>query len=108
MFNESFADAAALRESSIAMVAHALQSLSVPPAEAEQIQANLVAGADTLSLEDLGLDSLGAMEFCIHLELELGIVVQPEELINGHFAEDLLCLVESRLLGRSKDAQGDS
>lgn len=108
MFNESFADVSALREPSAAIVARALESLSVPPADLGQIEANLVAGAGALPLENLGLDSLGTMEFCIHLELEFGLVLHPEELVSARSAEDLLCLVESCLLRSGKDAQGCS
>jgi len=37
-------------------------------------------GQEDISLDDLEIDSLAAMEFCIYLELNHGIEITPDEL----------------------------
>ena len=39
-----------------------------------------LAGRADISLQDLEIDSLAAMEFCIYLELNCGIEITPDEL----------------------------
>lgn len=60
-----------------------LTSLSNPPPGIDDLCQRIVEG-ETLDLfHDCDLDSLGSMEFCIHLELETGLVVTPEDLIRA-------------------------
>ena len=40
----------------------------------------VIAGLEDFSLEDLGIDSLGAMELCMALELEFGLNIRPDNL----------------------------
>lgn len=81
----------------IAMVMQALAALSLPPPDLPGIEARMVAGEDSVLVDDLGLDSLGAMEFCIYFELELGFVVTPEDLLTSRSTASLLPFLESRL-----------
>ena len=88
-----------IRLGAISMVMQALAALSLPPPDLSGIESRMLVGENLTLVDDLGLDSLGAMEFCIYLELELEIVVIPEDLILCDSATKLICLVESSLLG---------
>ncbi len=89
------------RQLTICSVISALAGLSVPPSDLPGIQARLLAGEDSDLVDVLGLDSLGAMEFCIHLELEAALVVTPEDLLVTRTTQSLLLLIESRLAAGS-------
>ncbi|HJN36065.1 MAG: phosphopantetheine-binding protein [Prochlorococcus sp.] len=82
----------------------ALASLSVPPLELEVMRENISDSADTVSTQAMGLDSLGAMEFCIHLELDHGVVISPEDLLAVEHAAQLLSIVKARLPHLSPDS----
>lgn len=94
------------RRLTVPMVIDALASLSLPPADLPGIRTRLMAGDDFELVDDLGLDSLGAMEFCIQLELEAGLVVTPEDLLITGSVQSLLLLLEARLETDGADGQG--
>lgn len=82
----------------ISDVCDALSSLSIPPAGIEQLKTLSKEQFCMVSLNALGIDeSLGAMEFCIQLEIARGIVITPEDLVVVRSASELLVLIESRL-----------
>lgn len=85
------------RQATISMVMDALGGLSLPPPDLAGIRARLLAGCDSPLVNELGLDSLGAMEFCIHLELEAGLVVTPEDLLITRSTQSLLFFLESKV-----------
>ena len=95
--DKSCSDPSSLRKRSIAMVMEALTSLSVPPQNLSEIYASLVSDRHMFLTEDLGLDSLGSMEFCIHLELEFGCVVSPDDLLKASSAANLLSFIEIKM-----------
>jgi hypothetical protein len=98
-----------VRQRAISMVVEALSALSIPPPSLHELQFRLQAGEEVGLVEGLGLDSLGAMEFCIHLELQAGLVVTPEELIGSGSTPKLLLLLESRLVRNvAGDQEGQS
>jgi hypothetical protein len=99
----------------------ALAALSVPPLGLAELQARLTAPAaegpappispgdkpgdeplpleplplEQLPLARLGLDSLGRMEFCIHLELDHGVPLTPDRLLAmGELGELLAFLAD--------------
>jgi hypothetical protein len=90
-------DGSAPRARAIALVADALGALSIPPQDLDGVWAELSRGRDVLLVQDLGLDSLGTMEFCIHLEVEHGLVLSPDELLRLQSLLQLLPLIEVRL-----------
>jgi acyl carrier protein len=85
------------------LLLQALSALSTPPDDLVGLEARLRTDEGSVLLAELRLDSLGAMEFCIHLELESGVIVTPEELILCGSAEQLLSLVRLRM---KRDASG--
>lgn len=79
-------------------VCDALSSLSLPPAGIERLKTLSKEQFCMVSLNALGIDeSLGAMEFCIQLEIACGIVVTPEDLVAVYSAGELVELIEARL-----------
>ena len=54
---------------------------------------------DDCSFEDLGLDSLGAMELCIHIECETRVALSTEELVD-HPSVNQLAMHLSDRMGR--------
>lgn len=69
----------------------ALAAITVPPPGLADLQARLEDEApgpglplspalEQFPLASLGLDSLGRMEFCIHLELDHGVPLTPDRL----------------------------
>ncbi len=72
---------------SVVLLVSALAALSVPPPGLAHIQTRLEAATagpaplEQLPLAHLGLDSLGRMEFCIHLELDHGVPLTPDRLM---------------------------
>lgn len=75
------------------MVLAVLGSISQPPDRLESLEVLLRAEPQRLTLTDLGLDSLGLLEFCIGLEIDHGVVVSPERLVGVHSADQLLRLL---------------
>jgi hypothetical protein len=83
------ASAAADASAALARLLSALAALSVPPPGLAELQHRLSAAAadgpalplEPLPLAQLGLDSLGRMEFCIHLELDHGVPLTPDRLL---------------------------
>lgn len=84
------------RDWSIGLLMQALSALSTPPDDLDGLEARLRAAPVSVPLADLCLDSLGAMEFCIHLELEAGVVVTPDDLVLCASADQLLMLLRLR------------
>lgn len=82
----------------LALIAGALGSLSLPPPNLEELEAELLCHHTTMPLMRLGLDSLGRMEFCIHLELDHGVVITPETLLTIDTVEELIQLIRASQL----------
>ncbi|MFM7267881.1 MAG: hypothetical protein ACKOZT_04745 [Cyanobium sp.] len=68
----------------------ALASISVPSADLPALAEALRRDPASLSLADLGLDSLGRLEACIALEIEHGVLLTPEAVAPLQDAEQLL------------------
>lgn len=83
----------------VTVVLAVLASISQPPARLEDLGTLLRSEPERLTLADLGLDSLGLLEFCIGLEIDHGVVVSPERLVGVHSADQLLRLLR-RAAGR--------
>jgi hypothetical protein len=83
------AQSESLQDSVSALVA-ALSVLSVPPSNLDAIAESLRSRSPVMPISELGLDSLGAMELCIHLELEHGLDVTPADLVMMRSTEQLL------------------
>lgn len=56
-----------------------------------------LAGKVDISLDDLEIDSLARMEFCIYLELNFGVEVTPNELEGITSVEGLASLIKGYL-----------
>ncbi len=67
-----------------------LASISQPPPDLEGLAEILKRDPGRLSLAELGLDSLGRLEFCIALEIDQGVVITPEAMASLHGADQLL------------------
>ncbi len=80
------------------MIGSALRSLSLPPQDLEGLEAELRRDHASLPIEHLGLDSLGRMEFCIHLELDHGVVITPETLITLKTVAALIESIQAQLV----------
>lgn len=90
------ASAGALHVSAVETVLDALATLSMPPQDPEHLRQSLLAGTPGLLLDSLGLvDSLSAMEFCIHLELAHGVVITPDQLEEMADAQALLLAIQA-------------
>ena len=73
----------------------ALGQLSVPPKELKKLHDQISSSPELILIRDMGLDSLGTMEFCIHLEVDAGVVISPEELIGVDHAGQLISLIDA-------------
>ena len=89
---ETSAQSESLQDSVSALVA-ALSVLSVPPDNLNAIAESLRLRSPVMPISELGLDSLGAMELCIHLELEHGLHVTPADLVMMRSTEQLLAML---------------
>ncbi|MCP9887547.1 acyl carrier protein [Cyanobium sp. ATX 6A2] len=69
----------------------------MPPPNLEGLEAELRQHHATLPIERFGLDSLGRMEFCIHLELDHGVVITPETLITMESVEALIQSIRAQV-----------
>jgi hypothetical protein len=78
-------------QAALPLLRSALAAISVPPPGLAAFQARLEAepsrpgqplspSLEQYPLASLGLDSLGRMEFCIHLELDHGVPLTPDRL----------------------------
>jgi acyl carrier protein len=77
----------------VALLLTALASISVPPSDLDKLTLALHSEPARLTLEDLGLDSLGRMEACITLEIDHGVLITPEEMGSLYSADQLLCRI---------------
>ena len=68
----------------------ALAAISQPPPDLDRIAETLRRDPASLSLADLGLDSLGRLEACIALEIEQGVLLTPEAVAPLQDADQLL------------------
>lgn len=75
----------------------ALSSLTQPPPALAELEGQLRTRPMDLPIRDLGLDSLGSLEFCIAMEINHGICLTPEAL-SGIFSADQLLRIISRSL----------
>ena len=69
--------------------------MSVPPPRLDDLLKKIASGESLDLYEDLGLDSFGAMEFCIHLELETSLVVTPEDIAKLKSSKMLVKVISS-------------
>ncbi len=53
---------------------------AAPPGFTDEMRSSFLAEGSNLDLAQLGIDSLGAMEFCIAVELDTGITLLPAQL----------------------------
>lgn len=58
-----------------------LEGLAVLRAQDKTLQQQFLEGTNDLTLESLGVDSLAVMEICIALEMECGLSVSPDQLL---------------------------
>lgn len=72
-----------------------LTSLSNPPPSVDSLCQRIFEGEPLDLVDDCDLDSLGAMEFCIQLELKSGLVVTPEDLIRARTTTRLSKIIRS-------------
>ena len=62
------------------IIADALDYAAVPRFRRSEARAQFVAGVRDISLDELEIDSLAAMELCIALETSSGVSILPDEL----------------------------
>jgi acyl carrier protein len=62
------------------VIADALDYAAVPRFRGSEARAAFVAGTSDISMNDLEIDSLAAMELCIALETNSGVSILPDEL----------------------------
>ena len=79
----------------IVLLKSCLSSLSSPPLDMDILCQKIAEGQSLDLVSDLALDSLGAMEFCIQLELESTFVLTPEDLIEARTSTDLVKIMRS-------------
>ena len=79
------------------IVISALASLSAPPIDLAMIRKKITESPSSVSSQEMGLDSLGAMEFCIHLELDCDVVISPEDLLGVENAGLLMSIISGHL-----------
>jgi hypothetical protein len=77
----------------VALLLAALASISVPPPDLDKWMLVLRSEPAHVTLEELGLDSLGRMEACITLEIDHGVLITPEEMASLYSADQLLCRI---------------
>lgn len=53
--------------------------------------------SDDCPFEELGLDSLGAMELCIHIECETRVALSTEDLVDHPSVKDLAMHLSARM-----------
>ncbi len=62
------------------LIVEALQAANVPGVGNHSRIASFLAGEGEVELAELDFDSLGAMEFCIHIEVHHGLSLLPDRL----------------------------
>lgn len=67
-----------------------LLAQSVPGSLIDQVISRLRADAEAMSLAELDFDSLGLMEVCLHLELDHGVPLTPDDVLQLTSVSDLL------------------
>jgi hypothetical protein len=83
-------------QDNVSALVDALRALSVPPGNLDAITESLRLRSPVMPISELGLDSLGAMELCIHLELEHGLQVTPADLVMMRSTEQLLVMLRQQ------------
>lgn len=78
------------------MVLEALQATNLPDSTILNFQNSIKTLVD-MSVNDLTIDSLAMMEFCIHLEINSGVFITPNELENCRLISDLLSAIENQI-----------
>lgn len=77
------------------MLRSALAAVTVPPAGLQRLSGGTPASLEHVPVVELGLDSLGRMEFCIQLELDHGVPLTPERLMAMQEVGELLRFIAS-------------
>ncbi|EDY38546.1 hypothetical protein CPCC7001_1425 [Cyanobium sp. PCC 7001] len=77
-------------QAGVARLMSALQALSIPPSDLGAIETDLQGDLASIPMQRLGLDSLGSMELCIHLELDHGVVITPADLLGMQTVQELI------------------
>jgi len=67
-----------------------LRAQSVPCPALDALVDRLGTDARAIPLGDLDFDSLGLMEFCIHLELDHGVPITPDDVLEMTLVGQLL------------------
>lgn len=67
-----------------------LLAQSVPGQGVDELIARLRRQAETMELVELGFESLGLMEFCLHLELDHGVPLTPDDVLELAAVSELL------------------
>ena len=82
-------NSAALRK----MVVEALTHANAVGISDHPDRESFLEGQKDISLDDLEIDSLAAMEFCIYLELNHGVEITPDELHEVTSVDDIASVV---------------
>ena len=83
-------DPAPERAQALDALVDSLLAQSVPGTDIDALIVQLRSQADTMPLEALGLESLGLMEVCLHLELDHGVPITPDDVLALGSVSDLL------------------
>ncbi|MCP9928328.1 acyl carrier protein [Cyanobium sp. CH-040] len=83
-------DPAPERAQALDALVDSLLAQSVPGADIDAVIAQLRSQAETMALEELGLESLGLMEVCLHLELDHGVPLTPDDVLLMKSVRELL------------------
>lgn len=81
------------------VIADALDYAAVPRFRGSEARAQFVAGTRDIRFEEFEIDSLAAMELCIALEANVGVVILPGDLLLLGSLNGLVKRVEGELAG---------
>jgi hypothetical protein len=85
------------RDSIRADIYEALLAASVPALSEHPLVPAFLAGTGDIAFDDLEMDSLSRMEFCISIELNCDVSIVPETLETLTSLSDVVRLLESHL-----------
>ena len=71
------------------IISDSLENASVITFTRRKLRHDYIAGKNDIQIDQLNLDSLATMEFCIGLELKTKVSITPEELLNFKSLDDL-------------------
>lgn len=79
------------------LVAEALDYAAVPRFRGSEARMQFVAGTRDITFDEIEIDSLAAMELCIALETNAGVVILPGEVLALGSLDAVVRRVESAL-----------